>query len=409
MRRAVVRTSVISVIAVVAALAPAAAAAAEPANAACGMTVTASLRLNTDLDCPGDGLVVAAGNIDLDLGGHTVHGNGVGTGIRVAVSASHPPTVTVHDGRVQSFNDGVRLDAPPLTTHGGRFGTATFSRLHIIQNVRDGVVEPVYAHMNVLDSYIANNGKAFDNETPPFCEPGASTMAIERTFIAWNTRTGSFGSCNAMATSFTANVVAYNGDGVQFAEFGAPLVVRDNQFWHNQGNALTFANECATVQGNHIIGNKGIGIEYGGIPYARCAFVDNEIWGNSIGMSLHPLAFHGGDLVTGNVVTSNDFAGILVDSGGGLSVNANVVAHNGLWSWAKPMLDSAGTAIHDGIHVRVRGSSPITLAGNHARENSGLGILSFNATDGGGNVSYHNGTPTECAGVPCFTPPSIYW
>src|SRR5262245_45236023 len=85
--------------------------AAAPALAAgglsCGSTVTTSVKLTANIGpCLGDGLVVTASNVTVDLGGHTITGGdrGPGTtpeqvGVRV-VNASH---VTVRHGTVRNF------------------------------------------------------------------------------------------------------------------------------------------------------------------------------------------------------------------------------------------------------------------------------------------------------------------
>jgi hypothetical protein len=76
----------------------------------CGAEVTSSLTLRADLlDCPGDGLVVAANNIVINLAGHTIGGDDttgverLDSGILVA-DHSH---VTVTGGTVTAFDAGV--------------------------------------------------------------------------------------------------------------------------------------------------------------------------------------------------------------------------------------------------------------------------------------------------------------
>ena len=51
----------------------------------CGDVITQDTTLDSDLiDCPGDGIVIGASDITLDLGGHTVDGDGVGCGGGIA-------------------------------------------------------------------------------------------------------------------------------------------------------------------------------------------------------------------------------------------------------------------------------------------------------------------------------------
>ena len=67
--------------------------------------MTADVTLEADLlDCPGDGLVVTAPDVTIDLDSHRVDGSGAATGIDVQA-----PGVTVRDGRISGFQNGVRL------------------------------------------------------------------------------------------------------------------------------------------------------------------------------------------------------------------------------------------------------------------------------------------------------------
>ena len=62
---------------------------------------------NDLLDCPGNGLVVGADGITIDLDGHTIDGIGLGAGVL------NPgfDAVTITNGIVQEFDVGVQLDA----------------------------------------------------------------------------------------------------------------------------------------------------------------------------------------------------------------------------------------------------------------------------------------------------------
>lgn len=88
-------------------LALAAPAAARAAGPACGATITSDTRLRADLtNCPGDGLVIGADNITLDLGRRTVDGSGAGVGIKLAGHRG----VKIRGGTVREFGVGVALD-----------------------------------------------------------------------------------------------------------------------------------------------------------------------------------------------------------------------------------------------------------------------------------------------------------
>ena len=57
--------------------------ASSPSSDLCGATIVADMRLDYDLACPGNGLIVGADGIKIDLNGHTIAGPGSGVGISV--------------------------------------------------------------------------------------------------------------------------------------------------------------------------------------------------------------------------------------------------------------------------------------------------------------------------------------
>jgi parallel beta-helix repeat protein len=75
------------------------------ANDLCGATIFVNLKLNHDLTCTGDGLIVGADGIRLDLNGHTVAGSGSGVGIRVFGRNN----VSISGGTVRNFEAGIRV------------------------------------------------------------------------------------------------------------------------------------------------------------------------------------------------------------------------------------------------------------------------------------------------------------
>ena len=85
----------------------------------CGSTITGDTTLSSDLtSCPGDGLVIGADNIMLDLSGHTIDGT-----VRQLPACDEPPFgvdgiraggydgLTIQNGPVQQFANGRRCCA----------------------------------------------------------------------------------------------------------------------------------------------------------------------------------------------------------------------------------------------------------------------------------------------------------
>jgi len=71
----------------------------------CGTTILANLTLDHDLTCTGNGLVVGADGITINLNGHTISGPGSGVGI----SVSNRTAVLIVGGTVRNFLAGVQL------------------------------------------------------------------------------------------------------------------------------------------------------------------------------------------------------------------------------------------------------------------------------------------------------------
>ncbi len=104
----------------------------EAATVTCNQTITVNTTVDNDLTCPsGNGLVIGANGITLDLNGHTIAGSeNIGTGGGIGVVISGRTGATVRDGTVTGFrNGGVSLSgssgillsdldvsAQPLTT-----------------------------------------------------------------------------------------------------------------------------------------------------------------------------------------------------------------------------------------------------------------------------------------------------
>ena len=103
-------------VALAALAAPAAGTPARSVVVSCGDTITQSVKLSADLNCPtGIGLAIGANKIVLDLGGHTITGNTSSNGIVVQNYA----LVTIKNGTVSGFYDDVALQNAPETVISG--------------------------------------------------------------------------------------------------------------------------------------------------------------------------------------------------------------------------------------------------------------------------------------------------
>jgi parallel beta-helix repeat protein len=86
---------------------------AETGDLACGALVTEDTVLTHDLLGCDEGVTIAAPNVLLDLGGHSIAGRGTGTGVRVDAEGA-----TVRNGSVSGFGIGLAGSSAGLTLDG---------------------------------------------------------------------------------------------------------------------------------------------------------------------------------------------------------------------------------------------------------------------------------------------------
>jgi parallel beta-helix repeat protein len=200
---------------------------------ACGATVTADVTLHADLiGCAGDGLVVAADGITVNLGGHLVAGTrGEGSaGVRVA--GRHRVTVT--GGRIQGFDVGVYA--------GGSSGTR---------------VEAVTATAN-------EQGVTLDGGGGNQVRGNRLTGNADNLIVA--------GSGNTVSGNVIAGATGC-GDGCGYGislEAGARNLIEGNQIRGGRVDGIRVASydpdaptRDTTVRGNVVLGPAGDGISVG--------------------------------------------------------------------------------------------------------------------------------------------------
>ena len=109
--------------------------------------ITTSIVLDTDLACPGIGLLVPEGsrNLTIDLNGHTIAGSGIPESTGIAVDGG---IVKVINGIVQEFGTGIGNN---------RIACAQIARVVIQNNVGVGADHPAGC-MTINNSVIRGNG-----------------------------------------------------------------------------------------------------------------------------------------------------------------------------------------------------------------------------------------------------------
>jgi parallel beta-helix repeat protein len=212
----------------------------------CGETITASLRLaNSLLDCPGDGLVVGAPNITIDLGGHRIDGVGVeGNGIGIRNEPGQAG-VTIRNGLVTQFYEGVRL----VYAAGN-----SLSGLRLLQN--DTGIRLVASDGNEIRGCVAT-----DNDNGFSVEGFSRGNAFVENEATGNGYDGFY--VEESSGTFTGNTAAANGAHGFELYTATGAVLRSNAARANQDAGIVIGLDSTdnVLKGNRSSGNGTHGIE----------------------------------------------------------------------------------------------------------------------------------------------------
>lgn len=416
---------------------------APPAGAAgvttvsCGQVITQSVRLANDLiGCQGEGLVVGAPNIVVDLNGKTLRSGlvvepGAEEGIPAGIRNSGHTNVRITGGTVENFGFGVQLTAG--TTYNVVEG------LTLRGNVISGV--------QIADADNGRNGNTVRNNDIRLNGTGIEVLAgSENSTFTGNTLTGNLGLAISL---YEASGHVIEGNTVSGLT-GDPLLDSDGGIELNSssrnriaGNTISDTGDAAihiiegsngTLVENNLItrsSDDGIGIDAsdgtlvrtnrvytsGGAGVGIGDAVGGEIVGNDLRFNPAGIELGGstGVLVSGNDVSGANAAGIGVEGGAGHQIvgnTANVTGAEGISVEAETLdpngLPTGGFRI-EGNTANDNGASGIsvlgaghTVTGNAAYNNLAFGISAADGTvDGGGNLASGNAEAAQCRGVVC--------
>jgi parallel beta-helix repeat protein len=316
-------------------------------HVSCGDTITTDTALDSDLiDCPGDGVVIGADNITLDLKGHTIDGSGNGDG--VDNSAGHAG-VTVDRGVIRQFVFGVFVSGNANSVN--RLIVSESGSTGISLRDADGnrVSRNVLLGSTSSSFGIVLSGDSDDNE-------------IDR---------------NEVVNPVFAPGIILTG-GPFFIKSDRNLVSRNSIT--GGGVAIgVIAGDDNVLEGNSVSHPSTYGISVRIEPGFNTVIDRNRI----IGAGLVGIEATQSRLVTRNEVRDSGENGIRLTGSGSTLVEKNVSSNNG----------------EDGIDVS--GSLSIVVRENTANDNADLGIAASGVTDGGGNKASGNGNPLQCVGVVC--------
>ena len=217
------------------------------AQPSCGDTLTKNTKLRGDLvNCPGDGIVIGADNIKLDLDGHKIDGQGSGIGI---ANLDGHDGVKIEDGTVQEFSTGIKLT--------GAAGSKV-RKLKVRGNNGDGI-----ALEGSADNRIEGN-KSTANQSD-----GITLYQSDRNRITENSLSGNDAHGIVLETSSDRNRVEDNrlsdnhADGISVAVNSSRNEILENRVLRSGGSVgifLVFGSNQNRVYDNLVSENGGGGI-----------------------------------------------------------------------------------------------------------------------------------------------------
>ncbi len=414
---------------------------AQAAHVQCGKVLVASTTLDNDLlACPGDGLVVGAHGITIDLNGRAIVGAGLGAGIR----NDGFDGVTIRNGAVQGFDYGVQLnpgsignvvDGLVLTSNqlaGVQLDGAAQNQVRsssIQLQANDGLVVAGGSSGNFIvgntigqtanrgifvsgssDNVFESNQVSTSSDLGLLFE-GASGNRLEKNTVSGNGDAGiglllGSNSNVLLANTLTSNQdaalvvsashdnriernsVTQNGDaGVQVAESNGTLILENTISGSGDSGILLELSNAGVIRGNDVRFNAG-GIELTNSNRNR---VELNNASNTLGIGIE-LQDSLGNTVVLNTASLNGAQGIHVEAVAALPGDANLIDCN-----------TTNQNQSDGLVVRTPAHA---LRGNIANLNDGWGIVAdLGNIDGGANQASGNSEVAQCFQVSCNPAP----
>lgn len=341
----------------------------------CGEVITRSIVLTASLHCTGDGLIVGASNVTVDLAGHTLAGAGSGTGVTLNTSAHALSSPVLENGTISGFATGVAVGP-------GGANDVIISAVHF---TGDGA-----------------GGAALNLESAP-----VAGLQVHDTTFAQSSGLG-IKSSGAITGTVTISGSTID-DGVLFKEpppYTAALTFTDDQFTggslyldsvanttitDNTFNSTPVTAMCHNGGGDLITSNTFRGPVHAlTISNMAGERVDDNIFeGNTVGVELSIGNGDDDNEIDDNTFTNEAEAGILVldtaATATPVTIDSNVASDNG--GSADGATDPGGNPVIGAIHIYAPAGG-IVVSGNWTSSDEGWGIWSLADTaSGSGNVS----------------------
>jgi parallel beta-helix repeat protein len=381
----------------------------------CGRTLTFSTRLaNTLAGCTGDGLVIGADNITVDLAGHSIGGTNAAGSEGIANDGHRG--IRIQNGTISNFFlNGVGLRGAPQSA----VSNLTIRKIGaggVEPDTSAGVLVKDSPNTSVTASTVTNDVSAFQSDGVDVLSSAGTTVSGNR--IANNAWDGMV-VIDSPGTRVIGNALDGNqNQGIEVNVGSDATLLAGNHARNNVSNGLVVgAVSRARIEGNTLTGNSEGGLFMFDLLNSRVSA--NRANGNGVGIDLEG----GQDGSTGNRIANNDAshntAGLVVGGGANDNVivanvsNANlggpddgggiiiVVAATG--NTLRGNVANWNRDVGIGVFEDQPGDSTgNVLKANTANSNRNHGIFAVDGTvDGGGNIAHHNTPPPNCLGVFC--------
>lgn len=227
------------------------AAPAEARPAHCGMHITRDFTLHRDLrNCRGDGLVVVADNVTVNLRGHTINGRGRRTSAGVRIKGADG--VTVRRGRIRHFGMGILLtDSSHTRILGNR----------IRRSYDEGVyTDETSSHLMVAWNRIVGSGMHSRAPWADGIDARGDAVRVLHNVVFRNHDDGI--DVNGADLTVAHNRVVRNvHDGIDVD--GREALILDNLSRENgdDGIGVSRLAQDVTIRDNTLIGNADLGVQ----------------------------------------------------------------------------------------------------------------------------------------------------
>jgi parallel beta-helix repeat protein len=210
----------------------------------CGRTLTRDTTLQTDiLECPGDGLVIGANGVDLDLNGLTIDGTGLGVGVR----NDGFDNVTIKNGTISDFDYGVQLNVGTLD--------ATVSNLSL------SLIQVRSMQLRNTDSSEFTKNTIAEGSRGVLIAGGSADNQFTSNELT-RVSNDSIQATASPGNTFTSNRILWTGDNALQFQRAPRTTLTGNTIAHNADAAVTLlASSNSTMQQNRILDSSDAGFK----------------------------------------------------------------------------------------------------------------------------------------------------